>query len=814
MHLPNMNLCIILGIPVLIYSVYFITLSSSIAGGDSGELVAEGCILGVAHPPGYPLYTILVYLLSRLPFGTVAFRVNAFSALCTTVAATALGAAVFKTSKHKQFVGSVFAMGMFSFSPLVWQYAVSAEVFPLNTMFASMILLLTILFTLERQVWMALSGAFLCGLACCNQHTIILYEVPLVLWMLWLMRHLLIAKPVIFPSLLFTFLLGILGYIYLPLTSSLNPRAGSWGDVTSISGFLHHFLRRDYGTFRLFSGASGKNTEGMWYRTNAYVRDIFFVQGLYVVPILAVIGALLWRIAVRVETVDVENKDARLVDTKKKTKKDSKKNVNPSETVMQSESAASTASQPAKLPLAFFLPEPLVSVQDTRFLPLALLATQTFYFAVFHSLSNLPMTDRLLYGIHQRFWMQPNVLLFMWAGIGVDIAVDFLVFLCSAATSEMEKSINYNSRAKINCYIFAYSCVCMTVGCQLWKWYPVSDQSQAMHFNRYASALLAPLPQSAVLLINYDMQWTALRYMQQCEGHRADVTTINLSMMTYHWFASKHASYPTLRFPGNFHAAPNSPYLTQYKAFTMHQFVTANLSPSKPIFIGGKFSYDDKAFFVDYEVVPFGLVSAITPRKSLPSAAEYLRTNNRNWKRVFEALPELPDPVKYPEETWEWTIGRDFKDRVVETAAFMLQIAISSISEDPQPLVEAVYWLETALLLETTAHTPGPAPAALLKNLGLGHLHLIQTKNPALLSSLALPLPSVDHFKSVPRIQWPGEKWKDWCSERWIFAWGGFLNHTDAKSDPQFGTIRKMYDSVLGTSKQKPGASKKKKKLM
>ena len=28
-------------------------------------------------------------------------------------------------------------------------------------------------------------------------------------------------------------------------------------------------------------------------------------------------------------------------------------------------------------------------------------------------------------------------------------------------------------------------------------------------------------------------------------------------------------------------------------------------------------------------------------------------------------LPALPDEVKFPEETWEWTIGRDFKDRVI-----------------------------------------------------------------------------------------------------------------------------------------------------
>jgi hypothetical protein len=51
-------------------------------GGDSGELVAEGCILGTAHPPGYPLLTMIVYVLKEyLPISLdeypVAYRINA-----------------------------------------------------------------------------------------------------------------------------------------------------------------------------------------------------------------------------------------------------------------------------------------------------------------------------------------------------------------------------------------------------------------------------------------------------------------------------------------------------------------------------------------------------------------------------------------------------------------------------------------------------------------------------------------------------------------------------------------------------------------
>ena len=51
----------------VVFAIYWKTLMPSIPGGDSGELVAESCELGTAHPPGYPLYTILVHIISIMP---------------------------------------------------------------------------------------------------------------------------------------------------------------------------------------------------------------------------------------------------------------------------------------------------------------------------------------------------------------------------------------------------------------------------------------------------------------------------------------------------------------------------------------------------------------------------------------------------------------------------------------------------------------------------------------------------------------------------------------------------------------------------
>ena len=48
---------------VISLAIYLQTVSSSIAGGDAGELVAEGCKLGTSHPPGYPLCEYILSLL-------------------------------------------------------------------------------------------------------------------------------------------------------------------------------------------------------------------------------------------------------------------------------------------------------------------------------------------------------------------------------------------------------------------------------------------------------------------------------------------------------------------------------------------------------------------------------------------------------------------------------------------------------------------------------------------------------------------------------------------------------------------------------
>ena len=46
------------------------------------------------------------------------------------------------------------------------------------------------------------------------------------------------------------------------------------------------------------------------------------------------------------------------------------------------------------------------------------------------------------------------------------------------------------------------------------------DQSANNHFRQYALAVLDTLPRDSLLFVNYDQQWTSIRYLQECEGQK------------------------------------------------------------------------------------------------------------------------------------------------------------------------------------------------------------------------------------------------------------------------------------------------------
>uniref|UniRef100_A0A670HVK7 Transmembrane protein 260 n=1 Tax=Podarcis muralis TaxID=64176 RepID=A0A670HVK7_PODMU len=243
-------------------ALYVAALPLAVPGGDSGELITAAYELGVAHPPGYPLFTLLAKLaIELLPFGSVAFRVNLLCAVLGAAAAPFFFYTVARLSgKH---AAGIFAVGMFSFSRLTWQWSITAEVFSLNNLFVGLLMALCVRFreaaTAKERSKICKAGAFCCGLSLCNQHTIVVYVICVALWVFSCLlreRELTLGHML---KLTFCFLAGCLPYLYLPASSYLNKARWTWGDQTTLKGFTTHLLREEYGTFNLAKLENGSS---------------------------------------------------------------------------------------------------------------------------------------------------------------------------------------------------------------------------------------------------------------------------------------------------------------------------------------------------------------------------------------------------------------------------------------------------------------------------------------------------------------------------------------------------------------------------
>ncbi len=127
-----MKRAIALSPAILALATYIVTLSPSVVEGDPGEFQFVPYILGIPHPPGYPLYCLLGWVWSHLlPFGDVAFRMNLFSAIWGAAAVGVLALLGLEASGTKWWPPVIGALA-FAFSQTFWSQSTVAEVYSLN----------------------------------------------------------------------------------------------------------------------------------------------------------------------------------------------------------------------------------------------------------------------------------------------------------------------------------------------------------------------------------------------------------------------------------------------------------------------------------------------------------------------------------------------------------------------------------------------------------------------------------------------------------------------------------------------------------
>ncbi|MBI3891598.1 MAG: DUF2723 domain-containing protein [Candidatus Wallbacteria bacterium] len=125
----------------LCLAFYLATAARDVYWFDSPELTAAAVNLDIAHPPGYPLWTMLGHAFTLLPVGPVPLRVAAFSATAAA-AAVALFFGFLQATGLKRPAACAGACAL-AFLPQFWDLAVIQEVYALE-----MALLMALLWSL------------------------------------------------------------------------------------------------------------------------------------------------------------------------------------------------------------------------------------------------------------------------------------------------------------------------------------------------------------------------------------------------------------------------------------------------------------------------------------------------------------------------------------------------------------------------------------------------------------------------------------------------------------------------------------------
>ncbi len=308
---------------VVVFITFLVTLAPGVGFIDAGELAAVAHTFGIAHPTGYPLFTLVAGIWARVPFGDGILRLNILAALLTAAAAgtlmstlwTMLGItpeaaprAVRRSAAQKgrgqnaqkapkrrplseleRLALAAFGASTIAFSRTFWSTGLSIEVYSLHLLCIAIVLRLyvTLMFAADaengawRRRWFVF--ALMTGLAFTNHMTtVLLAPAFLVLFFqrfgftpaAW--KRIGWAVP--------AFLVGLLPYLFLPLRAAAAPYY-NWGNPVDWTRFVWHITGKQFQVW-MFSGTEAmKQQLGVFFSTFpaefGFIPVIVIVIGIF-----------------------------------------------------------------------------------------------------------------------------------------------------------------------------------------------------------------------------------------------------------------------------------------------------------------------------------------------------------------------------------------------------------------------------------------------------------------------------------------------------------------------------------------------------
>ncbi|HLD24733.1 MAG TPA: DUF2723 domain-containing protein, partial [Patescibacteria group bacterium] len=232
-------------ISILSFAIFLTLQAKGIYAGDSGDLVTAAALMGVPHPPGYPLYTFFGFLLSKLPFYTISWRVTLLSSLPHAITVGLVYGLVFRATKRR--LPGIFSSLLLLSTYLYTLYSITPEVFALLDLFVVLLFTFVLIWYETKQGRYLTWATFVFGLSLTHHH-MILFLVPAAVFLILRgikRRGIRLAPLWKYVAL---FLLGLLPYLYAPIAGR-GDAILNWDRPVDAAGFFRLITRADYGTF-------------------------------------------------------------------------------------------------------------------------------------------------------------------------------------------------------------------------------------------------------------------------------------------------------------------------------------------------------------------------------------------------------------------------------------------------------------------------------------------------------------------------------------------------------------------------------------
>ncbi|MEK7129399.1 MAG: DUF2723 domain-containing protein, partial [Patescibacteria group bacterium] len=272
----------IVGIASFLFFLFF--QATGIYGGDSGDLVTAAATFGVPHPPGYPLYTLLGWLLTKLPWFTPAWRVSLLSSVPHALTVALVYLLVFRLTKAR--LAGLFAAVSLAGNYLFFLYSVTPEVFALFDLFVIALTVLLFQWKQTKNSRYLFGASFIFGLSLSHHH-VILFLVPAMVYWIWLQQY---ATKHSLIRLFAYWLIGLLPYLYLPIAGA-GSSIINWNRPDTADNLLRLVTRADYGTFVSGGFYGGLLTQRIA-QVKAYVQ--FFLMDIGGIGLVLAAFGLFW----------------------------------------------------------------------------------------------------------------------------------------------------------------------------------------------------------------------------------------------------------------------------------------------------------------------------------------------------------------------------------------------------------------------------------------------------------------------------------------------------------------------------------------